>query len=226
VAVSQSTAQDLVQRGFQSHQIQVIENGVDTVHYQPDASQGRFAEPTILYLGRLKRYKRVDLIIQAFARLAVAWPQARLIIAGTGSDRPELEALVSRLGLSQRVSLPGFVAEPEKLRLLRGAWVHVLTSPKEGWGIANLEAAACGTATVASDSPGLRDSVRSGETGFLVPHGNVAALAERIQVILADPELREALGRGARRFAELFTWERAADRMDRFLTEVTARHRL
>jgi glycosyltransferase involved in cell wall biosynthesis len=118
------------------------------------------------------------------------------------------------------VEFTGFVPEPEKLRLLRGAWVHVLTSPKEGWGISVLEAAACGTTTVASDSPGLRDSVIDGETGFLVPHNDVTALAKRIGQVLDDAHLRERLGQAARQFADRHTWERAADEMEAFLSEV------
>jgi glycosyltransferase involved in cell wall biosynthesis len=220
VAVSRSTEEDLVARGFERGHIRVIENGVDAQRYRPDPAQPRFGQPTILYLGRLQRYKRVDLILEAFARMAPRNPDARLVIAGTGTAAADLGQLVARLGLEQRVELPGFVSEAEKLRLLRGAWVHVLTSPKEGWGIANLEAAACGTATVASDSPGLRDSVRHGQTGFLVPHGDVDALSERLQAVLADPALRENLGRNARQFAEELSWERAADRMEAFLAEV------
>ena len=224
VSVSTSTAEDLVARGFRAEQIRVIENGVDIQHYQPDPTQGRFERPTVLYLGRLKRYKRVDLVVAAFAAIVKTLPDAQLIIAGTGDARDTLAAQIDRLGLSASVTMPGFVDEPEKLRLLRGAWVHVLTSPKEGWGISNLEAAACGTGTVASDSPGLRDSVRDGVTGFLVPHGDRAALAERIIAILTDPALRDRLGRQARQFAEQFTWESAADRMENFLAEVTSTH--
>lgn len=218
-AVSQSTAEDLVARGFAPGQIRVIENGVDTGHYRPDPAQGRFQQPTALYLGRLKAYKRVDLVIQAFAGVLRTQPDARLIIAGRGDAEPALCKQIERLGLKHSVELTGFVPEEEKLRLLRGTWVHVLTSPKEGWGIANLEAAACGTPTVASNSPGLRDSVLDSITGFLVPHGNVAALAERMGWILADAELRERLGRGARQFAERYTWPRAATAMEEFLVD-------
>jgi glycosyltransferase involved in cell wall biosynthesis len=220
VAVSTSTREDLVARGFAAGQIRVIENGVDLQHYQPDPAQPRFAQPTVLYLGRLKRYKRVDLVVRGFAEVARRIPNAQLIIAGTGDAEPEVRALVQELGLAPRVRLAGFVDEAEKLRLLRGTWVHVLTSPKEGWGISNLEAAACGTATVASDSPGLRDSVQHERTGFLVPHGDVSALSARIENILNDAQLRERLGQGARRFAEQFSWSRAADRMEEFLEDV------
>ena len=84
------------------------------------------------------------------------------------------------------------------------------TSPKEGWGITNLEAAACGTPVVASRSPGLRESVRDGATGFLTPHGDVAALAAAMRRLADDPALVARLGAEGRRFAETFTWERAA----------------
>jgi glycosyltransferase involved in cell wall biosynthesis len=104
--------------------------------------------------------------------------------------------------------------------LLRRAWGLVLASPKEGWGITNLEAAACGTPVVASDSPGIRESVRNGETGFLVPHGDVAAMADAIGTLAASPVLVRGLGDRARRFAEGFTWDHAADETERHLVSL------
>jgi glycosyltransferase involved in cell wall biosynthesis len=209
-AVSQSTADDLVRRGFDRNRITVIENGVDLEFYSSDATIARFDEPTMLYLGRLKKYKGVDLVIRALAALRDGGVPARLLIAGQGDARPELEKLVAELQVQDRCTFLGFVTDERKRELFRRSWVHVLASPKEGWGISNLEAAACGTATVASDSPGLRDSVRDGTTGFLVPHGDVPALADRIGSILRDSELRDRLGRQAREFAQYFSWERSA----------------
>jgi glycosyltransferase involved in cell wall biosynthesis len=218
--VSESTAEDLVARGLERGLMTVIENGVDLAFYHPDPAEPRFEQPTLLYLGRLKRYKRVDLIIQAVGRLAADGVAVRLRIAGKGDAEDELRRLCDRLGVTGAVDFLGFVDEQEKRRLFRGAWAHVLTSPKEGWGISNLEAAACGTATVASDSPGLRDSVRDGETGFLAPHGDVGALADRLRRILEDPTLRERLGDGARRFALGLGWDTAAERTERHLAGV------
>ena len=77
---------------------------------------------------------------------------------------------------------------------MRSAWANVFPSPKEGWGITIVEAAACGTPSLASDSPGLRDSVRHGETGYLVPHGDVDALAARMLELAGDPALVARLG--------------------------------
>jgi len=224
VAVSESTREDLVRRGLGRGRIQVVTNGVDPDRFAPvDREEERFPEPTLLYLGRLKRYKRVELILGAVARLREQGHEARLLIAGRGDHEAALRREASRLGLGEdRVRFLGFVSEDEKLDLLRRAWVHVLTSPKEGWGIVNLEAAASGTPTVASDSPGLRDSVRDGETGFLVPHGDVGALAERIRRLLDDPDLRKRMGRRGRAFAEELSWDRTADRLGRVLQDTVA----
>jgi glycosyltransferase involved in cell wall biosynthesis len=223
-AVSASTADDLVSRGFDRGAIRVIENGVDLDFFTPDPAIGRFDEPTALYLGRLKRYKRVDLIVRGIAELHRRGTPIRLIIAGRGDAEAELRALVGELGLETDVRFAGFVTEEEKRTLFRRAWVHAFTSSKEGWGISNLEAAACGTATIASDSPGLRDSVRHGETGFLVPHGSISALADRLGEVAASPGLRDRLGTGARSFSLYYAWDRAADQTEAHLRELSAKH--
>ena len=207
-AVSESTADDLVERGIARDSIRVIYNGVDSVTLTPDATD-RSREPLFVYLGRLKKYKRVDTVIRAFALLGA--PTARLEIAGTGDHRASLERLVESLGLTQRVSFLGFVPEEEKPKLLRRAWASVLASPKEGWGISNLEAAACGTPVIAANSPGVRESVIDGKTGFLVPPNDPPRMAEAMKRILVSPALVSELGTAARRFAEGFTWDRTAD---------------
>ncbi len=214
IAVSESTRSDLICRGMAPERIEVIENGIDISHFPYGPQEERFPDPTVLYLGRLKRYKRVDLVIRAVARLREGGVPARLLIAGKGDHRDSLEREVRRSGLGGgAVRFLGYVPEKEKVELLRRAWVHTLTSPKEGWGIANVEAAACGTPTVASDSPGLRDSVLHGRTGFLVPHGDVTSLAEGLGRLLGDPILRRRMGEAGRRFAEGLSWDRTATRL-------------
>ena len=213
VAVSPSTAKDLRDRGLEGPEISIVPNGVDLERFSPSPAVPRAAVPTILYLGRLKRYKRVDLILKAMAILKERLEGARILIAGRGAQEAALRSLTSKLGLGETVSFVGYVSEEEKIRLLRSSWVHVLTSPKEGWGISALEAAACGTPTVASDSPGLRDSVLDGRTGYLVPHGDVNALVDALSRLLSSSEQREELGRNARIFAEGFSWEASAREM-------------
>jgi glycosyltransferase involved in cell wall biosynthesis len=206
-AVSESTADDLVRRGIPRDLIRVIYNGVDVERLTPGAAE-RAERPMFLYLGRLRRYKNVDALIRAMAGVQPA--DSVLEIAGAGPDRERLEQLVRSLDLTRRVRFLGFVTESEKLSLLRRAWATLLASPKEGWGIANLESAACGTPVIAADAPGVRESVRDGETGFLVRPPSPAAFAAAMTRLCDDPALVERMGSTGRRFAEGFTWERAA----------------
>lgn len=215
--ISESTADDLAHRGISRSHVEVIYPGIDTVAYTPAAGM-RAAVPTFAYLGRLKHYKGVHLVIRAFA--AMARRDAVLEIAGAGDYRPVLERLAASLDLARRVRFLGRISEPEKLALLRRAWALAFASPKEGWGITNLEAAACGTPVVASNSPGIRESVRDGETGFLVPHGDTAAMAVAMDRLAADPALVARLAVHARRFAQTFTWERAAEQTEGHLARI------
>ncbi|CAN5599647.1 glycosyltransferase family 4 protein [soil metagenome] len=218
-AVSQSTADDLADRGIPRARIRVIYNGVDAQRYSPDHSR-RSPNPSFAYLGRLKRYKRVDIVIRAFAQLNAAG--ATLEIAGKGDYRPALESLGRSLGLGDRLRFLGFVDEDEKIDLLRRSWATVLASPNEGWGISNMESAACGTPVIAGNSPGIRESVINGETGFLVPPSDVPAFAAAMRGLVAQPDLVRTLGEGGRRFAEQFTWERSAEQTLEHLEQVIA----
>jgi glycosyltransferase involved in cell wall biosynthesis len=216
-AVSKSTADDLVDRGVPRESIRVIYNGVDSARLTPESSE-RSRTPLFVYLGRLKKYKRVDVVIRAFAELNI--PSATLEIAGTGDYRASLERLVKSLGLEDRVKFLGFISEDEKIHLLRRAWASALASPKEGWGISNLEAAACGTPVIAANSPGIRESVIDGETGFLVAQNDSGAMAAAMRGIVEAPEMIEVLGAAGRRFARTFTWDRSARETLAHLEEV------
>ena len=220
-AISESTRDDLVARGFHREAVRVIYPGVDTRHFTPGAPAGRQAAPAFLYVGRLKRYKQVDTAIAALARLGPASP-ARLWVAGTGDDRARLETLARRLGVADRTDFLGYVSEEQKIDLYRRAWAVVLPSLKEGWGITNLEAAGCGTPALAADNSALRESVRDDETGYLFPTGDAAALAGLMARLAADPAWRDRLGRGARAFAETFSWERTAQQTESHLEAVVA----
>ena len=209
-AISESTRDDLVRRGIRAERIVVIHPGVDADRYRPDPGTPRAARPTFLYLGRLKRYKGVEFALRAVAAARQGRDDMTLDICGQGDDRPRLERLAAELGLGDAVRFLGFVSEEEKRRLLRRAWAVVFASPKEGWGITNVEAAASGTPALASDSPGLRESVQHGVTGYLVPHGDSRALADRMLALAADRSLVDRLGHAARIFAEGLSWDSAA----------------
>ncbi len=210
-AISESTKRDLVARGFAPDRIRVILPGVDTERFHPDPAVPREPDPTFLYVGRLKRYKQVETAIRALGVLAAGtWGGVHLWVAGTGDDRPRLERIAREAGVADGVHFLGYVSEEKKVELYRRAWAVVLPSLKEGWGITNIEAAACGTPAVAADNSALRESVRDGVTGFLVPTGDVGAWTAALGRLAGDAGLRDRLGAGARAFAETFSWARTA----------------
>jgi glycosyltransferase involved in cell wall biosynthesis len=221
-AVSRSTAEDLVARGFRRDRIRVIPNGVDARFFRPTDPPARTPEPTLAFVGRLQRYKRVDLIVRAVAFAKRLGVELRLRIAGTGPAEPGLRRLAGRLGVGGQVEFLGYVSADEKLRLLQSAWIHVLTSEKEGWGLSVMEAAACGTPTVGSSSPGLRDSVVSRRTGLLLPHGDWVDLGSQLVDLVRDPARLAEMGRAARARAEVYSWDRAVEATEAHLAE-TAR---
>jgi glycosyltransferase involved in cell wall biosynthesis len=224
-AISESTRDELVQRGVDVKAIRVIYPGVDAEWFTPDGATPRAEVPTFLYVGRLKRYKGIDMALRAMEGVRARYPEAVLQIAGHGSDRARLAALVDALGLGNSVQFLGFVDEEEKRRLLRQAWAHVFPSVKEGWGISNVEASACGTPAIAADSPGLRESVIHEQTGLLVPFGDPEALASAMIRVAGDTEFRDRLGVGGREFAVGLSWERTADQTRAHVLETASASR-
>jgi glycosyltransferase involved in cell wall biosynthesis len=212
LVISESTRDDLVRRGVPAERVAVVHCGLDHDTFHPDPGVPKAARPTVLFLGRLRRYKGLDHVLRAMLEVRRALPDVRLVVVGEGPYRRALERLARRLGLDAAVEFLGFVPSAERVRRLREAHVAVQPSPKEGWGLTVVEASACGTAVVASRSPGLRDSVSDGVSGVLVPHGDEAALARALVRVLGDAALRRRLERGGVEWAARFTWEECARR--------------
>lgn len=215
VSVSESTKEELIEMGLPSKNVCVINNGIEN-----DLHPGMKSDiPTVLYFGRVKKYKRLDHLIKAFEYIEEKMPNAKLIIAGKGDSYTALKSLASYLKLDS-VEFLGEVSEEEKIEILQEAWIFVTTSEKEGWGITVVEANACGTPCIAYDVPGLRDSIVDAETGFLVEDGNVEELACMICKVLDDERLRGRLSRNALEYAKKFSWDESADEFERVLMEV------
>jgi glycosyltransferase involved in cell wall biosynthesis len=210
--ISESTRADFEVRGLSPDRVRVVYVGLDAARYRPSPDDPKEARPTLLALGRIRKYKRLDLVIDAVVELARArHPDLVLLVAGSGNHLPALERHAARRRAGGSVRFLGRVSEEEKIRLYRRAWALVMTSPKEGWGLTCLESEACGTPVLASDSPGLREAVRHEETGLLVRHGDRAALVHAMDRLVGEPELRARLREGALRFAGRFSWEKCAD---------------
>jgi glycosyltransferase involved in cell wall biosynthesis len=199
--ISSAARADLVREGIPYENITVEYLGVDPEGFAPTE---RASEPRAVFVGRLKAYKRIERLFDVLD----AVPGLNLDIVGEGDHRPDLEAEIERRGLTDRVVMHGYVDNPRKAELYGRAWVNLTASASEGWSLTVMEAALCGTPSVALAVGGLTESIVDGETGFLARDDR--DLVERARHVVEDPELRERFGEAAVRRARTFTWDRSA----------------
>lgn len=209
MVISPSTRDDLVARGVPAERIEVILCGLDHDTWR-QLDLEPFERPTIVHLGRLRRYKSIETALRATAIIRRTRPDVRLVVAGDGPWRGALEKEAARLGLGNGVEFTGYTGREEIVRLLNRSHLLFNPSPKEGWGLTVVEANACGLPVVASDRPGLRDSVIDGKTGFLVPYGDDDAFAEKALLLIDNDELRRRMKAAALERVKELTWERCA----------------
>jgi starch synthase len=235
IAVSSGMAADVigVYPTVDAGRIRVIRNGIDTHQYRPDPGTDVLAaygvdpdRPSVIFVGRITRQKGVPHLLDA--ALAID-PAAQLVLCAGAPDTPELGREVAGKVARVREERGGIVwiekmlERREVVQLLTHATVFVCPSVYEPLGIVNLEAMACETAVVATDTGGIPEVVADGETGLLVPFDSdgaggprdpirfAADIAERVNRLLAEPDLAERMGRaGRRRAVEEFSWSAIA----------------
>ncbi len=207
LTISKSTEQDLRGLGFKGR-ITVIPIGIEKV---TNASRSKADTATFLYVGRLAPSKRIGHMLQALASFRQASGAGTLWLAGSGSAgyRRSLVALARRLNVEDNVVFFGKVSVEEKHRLMAEAQALLMTSVREGWGLVVTEANACGTPAIVYDVPGLRDAVRDGITGLVVPP-SPSGLARAMLRITADPSLYSQLAERGRAWSESFSFDEAA----------------
>jgi glycosyltransferase involved in cell wall biosynthesis len=190
----------------------------------PERLERRTDGRTLAAVGRLDRQKRFDLLLDAFARIAGAFPDWRLVIWGDGQARAALEAQRDRLGLADRVAMPGLSAGP--CAWLETADVFVLSSDYEGWGNVIAESMAAGLPVVATDCDfGPRNMIEHEVSGLLVPCNDAAALAGGLSRLLADEGLRARLAAAAKIRAQSFDLSAVAQRWETLAAEAIAADR-
>ena len=208
---SDSTRDDIIDRGIKTIDTFISSPGIDPDEYNVHAEKEK--DPLILSLGRVKKYKRIDLSIRAFAKLKERIPTAQMAIVGGGDYIEPLKKFAHEIGLlNNGIQFTEQVSLEEKVRWFKRAWVLVNTSPKEGWGMVNTEAQYCGTPVVAFNSPGIRDSVCDGETGFLLPFSDIDGLADKMYDIITNEYLRVDMGKSSVKLAENFFWNKLAQK--------------
>ncbi len=220
VTVSLPSARDLGDLGVDAHRVAVVRNGLDEA--PPDTlTLPRSVTPRVAVLSRLVPHKRIEDALEAVAALRNRIPGLHLDIVGGGWWHDRLVEHAARLGIGGLVTFHGHIDDAAKHRVVQQAWVHVLPSRKEGWGLAVTEAARHGVPTIGyRSSGGLTDSVVDGVTGVLVD--NRAELVNRLEELLTDPLQRHELGRKAQARSADYSWQQSAAGMRTVLEWVRA----
>lgn len=231
-AISEAVAGRLVSGGVPTEKIEIIRSAIDPTRLVPDRSRSEVrallgadpCEPVLLTLAVLARRKGIDVLLSSLAHLRARGFQPVLWVAGEGPERSALERQAEELGLAARARFLGH--RSDKADLLAASDVVVLPSRLEGLGVAALEAMAAGRVVVASSVGGLREVVRPGETGFLVPPEDPNALADALFRLLQDEKLRTKMGEaGASRAAREFHARQMVASYERLYTSVLAARR-
>jgi glycosyltransferase involved in cell wall biosynthesis len=205
-------------------QIEVIHYGLAAPQFE-EKSRAELGIPeghvVLITVGRLIKRKALDGLLMALSKLERG--DVRLLITGEGPEEKHLRDLSEGLGLSPRVEFLGAIWGERKFQYLAASDIFVLPSVHEGFGLVFLEAMHCGLPVIASSTGGQTDFLKDGETGFLVPVGDVDALAERIARLIEDSALRERISRFNQEHVKSFHISGVAERYEALFSEVVGR---
>lgn len=219
VVVSPSTREATRRELGFGNPLHIVPNG------RPDpaltATAGRrSATPVLTVVSRLVPQKRVDLILRAVPALLRDHPDLRVHLCGDGPEGESLRKLAAGLGIGAAVEFHGHVSDERKEELFHRAWLTVVPSVAEGWGLAVIEANAVGTPALAFDVPGLRDAIRPGVNGWLLdPGADLAAGVASALDALSTPEARSLSSVRCRAWAAAFSWDASAERLAHVVLE-------
>ncbi len=234
ICASQSERNLLVDLyGVPPHLVSCVPCGVDTALFRPlERSRVRRRlgllphEPIVLFVGRIEPLKGIDILLRAAAQLDGRF--SLLVVGGDardGSRKAELRGLARELGIGERVTFLEAAPHSELPLYYNAADVCVVPSYYESFGLVALEAMACGVPVVASGVGGLRETVRDGRTGYLVPWRCPEPFAERLDLLLSNEPLRRSLGREARAAVVRFGWSEVAARVEDIYHQMVSQYR-
>ena len=194
----------------------IVPNGVD-LSLVPDATDN--VPRTVISVGTLKARKCMDRTLEAFARLADEYPDAKLTIVGIGEMEAQLKARIAELGLCDRVEMTGGLPHEQVIRRMAGSDLFVLPSWGEGYGIVYIEAMAAGCISVGAIGEGIEDTIADGENGFLVPAGDIDEIERVIRSVFQNREAYDALRARGQQAAKQLTWARNAETVEAIYLE-------
>jgi glycosyltransferase involved in cell wall biosynthesis len=198
VAVSDSTKIDLEELGFK--RVSIVPNGLNVIPLSN--VKEKEANPTVVFMGRLKKAKLPDHALQAFSIIKREIPDSKMWIIGDGYFRKKLESFEKK-----DVTFYGYISNEKKYELLSQSHIILVPGVREGWGQIVTEANAMGTPAIGYHVPGLRDSIRHGETGITIMEKTPAAMAQQTISLLRDSDRLCKYSRNALEFSRQFSWD-------------------
>lgn len=212
IAMSNSTKEELEKQGCKRVKVMPQGLSIEPLHELPDKE----SDPTLVFIGRLKRHKRPQDAIIAFSFIKRQFPNAKLWILGDGYLRKRLEADYHHI---KDVHFLGYVNSQTKYELLSKAHMVLFPATREGWPLVVPESNSMGTPVVGYDVPGLRDSIKNGETGILAKDNTPESLATSAVTLLLDGEFLKKLSLNALSFSKQFNWDNSTDMLEKVLDE-------
>ena len=218
--------------GVPEENVEVIPGGVNLELFSlSDKAKARGElgieeDKVILSVGRAEPLKGLDILIGALHRMDDL-PNTRLVLVGgqPGRDRElvRLKSMAGALGISDNITFAGAVVQSELPKYMSAADVFAMPSYHESFGLAALEAMACGIPVVAARVGGLKTIIRNGQTGYLIDWHCPEPFAQQLDVLLSNPYLRETMGREARARAEQMSWSRTVSALAKAYADLTGK---
>jgi glycosyltransferase involved in cell wall biosynthesis len=217
-ATGERMRREMLAAGFDEKRVTVLPHGIDLDRH-PVGNPGG-ARYACIFVGGLTRLKRVDLVLEAFAKVLASRPEAKLCIVGDGPQRGRLAALADTLGIGASVD---FVGHTDNVASYLGqARIQLLASRREGFPFSLVEGMCCGLVPVSTPVGDIPDHVRDGENGLLFPVGDAAALSACILRLLEDRAVYERLRGNVLRGREAFSYDRATAVWDPWIRSLSA----
>lgn len=237
ITVSESTRDELVERGYHADKIKIIHNGVSFQPWERDKWYEKEEKPTFIYAGRYSPYKGIDVAVKALAQLRQDNPDARLWIIGKKNQEyvdKNLMPICKQNHLTWEDAIDdnptadivswGYVSEEKKLELLSRSHVLLFPSIREGWGIPITEAGCVGTPSIAFDSPGIREAVDYGKAGYLCTENTVQGLSAQMRMAISDKMVYSNKRESAYAYSSQFLWDEAGKEFERFIEQLKERN--
>ncbi|ARM76170.1 glycosyltransferase family 4 protein [Acidianus manzaensis] len=211
ISVSNTTKNDLIKKlGVDESKITVIYNGVDHDKFMPGIKSNK---PTVLWLGRLMKYKNPFDIIEIKRRVK---NKVNFIVAGGG----ELQEEFSEIARKEGIQYLGKISEIEKIKAYQRAWVIVSTSFIEGWGMTIVEANSCGTPAIAYNTGSMPEIIRNGYNGFTVGYKDFDAMASKIDYITSNEDIMKEYSINSLNESKKYDWNNTAKEYERYINKI------